>query len=453
MNKKKRVKAKTAPRVKRTKKLSLFVIVPLILVSLFVVAATIYKIVEVVIVNISSTNLPKLEIFLAEVPIEQIDADSKNVKYPHNTAILTTNGDSTTYKNVEIKGRGNGTWAQIKKPYQIKFDHKENLFNLGEDKKWVLLANYLDPTSLRTDTAFYLEKLFDEKYSPQGSFIEFYIDNSYHGLYYLTEKLEIGKSRIDLADPSNILVEIDNLYGAADGCYSDKNKNCFVVKDSVNPDNEKNNMQEFLNIFNLLMTEIEQKNYENIEKLIDIDSFAKYFLVNEFTANPDAYSTSFFMYLDKGKIYAGPGWDFDSAFGNKSWVTVGINTDLLYSPFETMFLKNYLDKSEETPHTISIVPILYGLMEIPEFSQRVKEIYQETLSGRGDELLEYIKSQAEYIRPAASKDQERWKLKTNFDEEVDYLIDWVAKRYDYFEQTYGISSNQAPESPQPSLEF
>ena len=42
---------------------------------------------------------------------------------------------------------------------------------------------------------------------------------------------------------------------------------------------------------------------------------------------------------------------------------------------------------------------------------------------------------------AALKDQKRWKLKTNFDEEVDLLIDWVAKRYDHFEQTYNSSSS------------
>ena len=103
-----------------------------------------------------------------------------------------------------------------------------------------------------------------------------------------------------------------------------------------------------------------------------------------------------------------------------------------------MVFKDHLDLT--TSYVSSISTILYDLMDIPEFEQRVKEIYQETLSGKGDEILDYIRSQAEYIKPAVKRDQERWKSKSNFDEEIDYLIDWVAKRYDHFEQTYGAGS-------------
>ena len=93
-------------------------------------------------------------------------------------------------------------------------------------------------------------------------------------------------------------------------------------------------------------------------------------------------------------------------------------------------------------------------MDIPEFEAKVKEIYQETLSGHKEELLDHIKSQADYIRPAAYRDQERWKIKTDFNEEIDYLIDWVNKRYEHFEEVYGKNSTpkEAPESPQPESE-
>ena len=111
-----------------------------------------------------------------------------------------------------------------------------------------------------------------------------------------------------------------------------------------------------------------------------------------------------------------------------------------------MVLKNYLGNAD-APFVNLTSTLFYDLMDIPEFEARVKEIYQETLSGKKDGLLSYIRNQADYIRDAAIRDQERWKLKTNFDEEVDYLIDWVGKRYDHFEETYGKDSPSLLETP------
>lgn len=460
MKRKQRVKRKTAPKVKHVKKISPFIAISLILISLFVISATTYKIVEVVLVNNHSNTFPKLEIFLSEVPIEQINTNDKNLKYPNNTIVLTTNDNSTNYKDVEIKGRGNSTWAQLKRPYQIKFSEKTGLFGNQEAKKWILLADYFDNTHLRNATAFYLERLLETSYPISGEFAEVYIDNNYYGLYYVTEKVEIEKNRVNLTDPYSIIVELDNIHNSNKGCAAYTNNNsCLTIHDTLNADNSDTAIAIFTAKFKQLENAIAKKDYRTIANLIDVDSFAKYFLLNEFINNPDAYSTSFFMYQngDEDKIHAGPGWDFDLTLGSRGWIEKGIDQDVFLSPSGTMALKNYL--TDEVPHSKTVSTIIYDLMDIPEFAVKVKEIYRETLSGKSEELLEYIRSQAEYIKPAALRDQERWKFKTNFDEEVDYLIDWVAKRFSHFEQTYGVSTNQeissnpAPESPQPSLEL
>lgn len=444
MKKKKRVKAKTTRKVKHQKKLSLFIVVPLIMVSLFVLAATTYKIVEIILTNNSSTNFPKLEIYLTEAPIEQIDINSKDIKYSNNTATLTINGNSFTYEDVEIKGRGNATWTQAKKPYQIKLNKKESLFNFGESKKWILLANYFDPTHLRTDIAYYLESLFKTDYPLHGDFAELYTDNTYKGLYYLSEKIENDKSRINLKDDLGIIVEIDNLHGTPNDCTYSTKHTCITIQDSASKDSSEIAVNNFVDDFNKLEKAASNKNFKEVSQLIDLDSFAKYYLLNEFLINPDAYSSSFFLYKDgvESKIYAGPGWDFDFSLGNPQWDAKEIDYEIFHSPFTDTAPKDYIsDNVSSNPHAASISTLLYNLMEIPEFKNRVKEIYQETLSGKGEDLLDYIKSQANYIRPAALRDQERWKLKTNFDEEIDYLIDWVAKRYDHFEQAYSTNSN------------
>lgn len=453
MKRKKRVSTK-----KRVAKTPIIVKVSLIIIVLFVFFATTFKIVEIVITN-RSDNFPKLEISLKDITVEKLDSGTKDIKYPNNTIAITANDKTTTYDNVEVKGRGNFTWGQLKKPYQIKFSEKTDLFGHGATKKWVLLADYLDDTHLRNDFTFFLANILDKSYDYQGDPIELYIDGSHRGLYYIVKKIGTDKAGVNLKNDDGILVELDNHYGELDGCSYDSKGNCFVEKDIVDENYSNSAMKDFISSINSLHKATLNKDFESVEKIIDIDSFAKYYLLNEFTVNPDAYSSSFYMYKDgkEDKIYAGPIWDFDMALGNEYWSNENMDSEKIHSPFETMVFKNYLNYSTEfdIPKASTII---YDLMDIPEFYERVKEIYQETLSGKGDEILDYIRSQAEYIKPAVLRDQERWKLKTNFDEEVGYLIDWVAKRYDHFEQTYGanseksINQDQAPESPQPSQE-
>ncbi|MBO7657140.1 CotH kinase family protein [Candidatus Saccharibacteria bacterium] len=457
---------------KTTKKKSTTPIVSkilLLIIIIFIIAISALKVSEFIVFR-QENSFPKLEISLKKAPIEQINGGEKSTIYKENTVSFTKDGQTTDYDNVEIKGRGNYTWLLPKRSYQIKFSEKHELFSLPEAKKWILLANYADPSYLRNDIAFHLESLLENPYATSGNFAEVYFDKHYNGLYYITEKVEINKNRVNLKDPLGVIAEIDNLHNTDETCsLVARNGECLSIHDSVNSDNSPEGALDFLNKFNQLEFAIAKKDYALIEKIADIDSFAKYFLLSEFTNNPDAYSSSFFFFMDgpDDKIHAGPGWDFDMSLGNKIWTADGVEYEAFLSPSNSMILKDHLSKDKivdlsSPSHTERISSIVYDLLSIPEFKARVKEIYQDTLSGKGDELLDYIKNQADYIRPAALRDQERWKLKTNFDDEVDYLIDWVAKRYDHFEQTYGANSSTetpgetipdpAPESQPPSKE-
>lgn len=453
---------------KHTKKLPPFITATLALISLFVIFATTYKIAEIILKN--HGDFPKIEIFLKNIPAEQLNTDSKDIKYPNNTVTLSLDNKVTTFENVEIKGRGNLTWTQAKKPYQIKLPEKTQLFNHGAARKWLLLANYLDSTHLRNDVAFYLEHLLQSETPISGNFLELYIDNIYYGLYYLTEKVEIEENRINIKEPSGIIVELDNIHTTNTDCLAHSFDNdCFVIHDIINPDLSTESISDFIEKFNQLEIAIAQKDFTTITNLIDVDSFAKYFLLNEFTNNPDGYESSFFLSMDGASdlIHAGPGWDFDLSLGNKIWSIDGIDDEVFLSPnndlsFKSLSLYNS-DSTADIKQPKHVSSLLYNLLEVPEFKTRVKEIYTSTLSSKKDELLNYIKSQADYIRPAAIRDQERWKLKTDWDEEVNYLLDWITKRYNHFEETYNKNPTESnfdsapdldptPKSPQPSEE-
>ena len=443
MRRQRSVKTKNTKTAQSTS--NIFFKILLSFIIIFIVTATIFKITLHITTKSgpSISELPKLEITLSDATIEQIALESKTTKYPNNSVTITTDNVSTTFENVEIKGRGNTTWELPKKPYQIKLSTKANLFNLGESKKWILLADYLDPTHLRNSLAFYIGNLLNPHYPLSGHHAEIYIDDTYHGLYFVTEKVEIAKTRINLKDPDGIIVELDNLYSAENDCLVTASGNCLIIQDYVNSDTINHSQNIFLNDFNEFESALAEKKYSKLSSIIDIDSFATYFLLNEFSVNPDAYSTSFFFYKDgaNDKIHAGPGWDFDFAFGNKAWGAEGVDYDSFHSPSNTTILKDVAINQSDTPAKFvsSISDIMYRLLDFPEFQTRIKEIYQTTMSGHQDELLDYIKNQANYIRPAALRDATRWKSNTNFDEEIDALIDWVTKRYTHFEQTYGTN--------------
>ena len=55
--------------------------------------------------------------------------------------------------------------------------------------------------------------------------------------------------------------------------------------------------------------------YEQLDRVIDVESFAKMYLLQELSKNVDAGSTSYYVYYHDGKLHAGVAWDFDWAFG------------------------------------------------------------------------------------------------------------------------------------------
>lgn len=377
-----------------------------------------------------------VEIQLNGTTLDEINGGDKETKYEGNKVAVYENGEMNEYNNVQIKGRGNSTWRQEKKPYQIKFSSKTDFLHLGIAKKWTLLANIIDDTNLRNDIALSLAEMIEMPYNYRGDFVDLYIDGDYRGLYYTVQKIEMAKGSVDLRRNDGVIFELDNLHRDEENCLMTYLDECLVLKDGVMGDDNLDSFADaFIEDFNKAEKAVKDKSYVEIEKIFDMQSFAKYFLINEFTVNPDAYSTSFYLYRnDEGKIAAGPVWDFDFALANRRWECA--IDDRFYSPTESMIRKReafgYDGLSEDTV----ISKLFYYLMDIPEFQKLVKEVFQKEMSGRGVEFVNSIIMKAKEIRDAAIKNRERWNGK-DYDSEVNELVEWVKLRYSFFEETYG----------------
>ena len=109
--------------------------------------------------------------------------------------------NSTLYNGkTEIKGRGNSTWIHFpKKPYRLKLDKKTDLFGLGKNKHWNLLANYIDDSLMRnyisTDIAKHLGAL-----NMDCVFVELVFNGEHVGNYLLIEHVRVDKERVDIFD-------------------------------------------------------------------------------------------------------------------------------------------------------------------------------------------------------------------------------------------------------------
>lgn len=383
--------------------------------------------------------LPRIEVSLKGVSLDEIKAGDKDIKYDNNIVFIQSDEAGELFLDVEIKGRGNSTWLPEKKPYRLKFSNKVSLFGDGPSKKWVLLAGFYDDAAVRNDLAFYIANLLGENYSDGGEFVELIVDGMNEGLYYVTQAID--GNMVKIRDEYGIMMEMDNLYCEnEEKYYKSRNGTCFTVKDIVVDENEDVAVTAFMMDFEKLEEAAREENYEMVKELADEESLAKYYLMSEFSNNPDAYVTSWYFYKNgiRDEIHVGPMWDYDFAFGNKNWEfeEYFYNPDVLLTRKMEAF--GLMGENGETlvEENTEISKLMFYLMEIPEFREVVRRIYGETLAERKDEIMNYIDFVTGRIRSEALKDAEKWG-KGDFDEGVRYLKWWVEQRFEKMDEVFG----------------
>ena len=324
--------------------------------------------------------------FFSDDPVN-MGMDYINGSYDHSTAapgrvILMDEDLNVEYEGAvdAIKGRGNRTWRTNKKPYQIKLSEKANLLDPGDDsqkaKKWILLANAFDNTLIRNQIAYSMAKELGLGSSPEGRQVDLYYDGEYCGVYYLCEKVEIGKGRVEIndldKDPEGItggyLMELDNAYYDNEECnyFKAPPAGAIVIK---SPEEPSEAQFDYISGFvgkAMAVISSEGKDEEGRFVLFDYfdrESLLKYFLVMSWINNEDAFYSSTYLYKpeDEEKLYFGPVWDCDYSMGTRS-SSIGYNVWLLRG-------------------------MARSLMNMPEFRQALSDVYISEMSGVINDIL------------------------------------------------------------------
>ena len=334
----------------------------------------------------SAVEFKKLNGSVASVFYESDNPDSKGRAYVEDSRNHTLSSSGTFYmyskdfqlkhkgKVKKLRGRGNSTWNAEKKPYQINLDKSVDLLDTDNGsqkaKKWLLLSNPYDQTLLRNELIYDFSRKVGLTNTPEGFPVDFYYDGEYRGLYYLCEKNEVGKGRVEIDDldkdneevngdiedsldnndgkfslktvkinglemkyvsgvknPADIkggyLLELDRLYYKDEpGYFQARGDDYFAIKSPEYPSEEQcKYISELVRgmyrcIYN---NGKDPKTGKKLFDYVDKSSFVKYYLVMEWFKNEDGYKTSTFFYKprNKEKLYVGPVWDCDATMDNR----------------------------------------------------------------------------------------------------------------------------------------
>ena len=281
----------------------------------------------------------------------------------------------------QIKGRGNGSWQEPKRPYQIKLDKKTDLLQSGvkdnKAKTWVLIADTTDDSSSRNTIAYTLAKLLGVKSAVDFCHVDLYYDGEYRGSYLLCEKVQVNKGRVDINDldeaneelnsgiANATVIEGKNAYGlemryAKDistpsdytGGYlieHEREADRYMAESAWFTVSTSSGYQHFVckspevwsyqeaNYMSCLLQDLfdafanggvvptfrgSSRAGKTTADLLDLDSLASIYWLNEIMKNRDGYTfSSGYLYKDSdnsgdGKIAFGPAWDFDLSSGN-----------------------------------------------------------------------------------------------------------------------------------------
>lgn len=225
-----------------------------------------------------------------------------------------------------LRGRGNSTFKHLKKPFTIKFEEKTRMLGMRKSRKWVFLANYLDPTLLRNDITLHIGQLANAlEWTPRGEFVDLVFNGTYMGNYYVCEKINISKQHIDIDEMTSQDNDGEALTGGYlltfDSTFDEPNRfktqlenipvNILSPGADIITTQQINYITDYINKIEKLLHAGEYNTLYN--EYLDRDSFVDYYLIQLFCGNKDfKVPRSVYVYKKRnGKLYAGPLWDFD----------------------------------------------------------------------------------------------------------------------------------------------
>lgn len=362
-------------------------------------------------VFLQSQNLPAVFIDTASGSMDYVDSVKGNEE-PGEFICITADGETDSSCSMNwIRGRGNTSWGGIgeKNQYNVQLTQETDVLHMGSAQNWVLQSNREDVSMMRNMLAYDFAKDIGIPYAVDSRFVDMYINGEYMGTYQVIEKIEVGSDRVDINQDSGFIIEKD--YREQEQEQSFKTKyGIFAIS---SPRELTVDTHDYIaDYVNITAKSIDQAPYsDEYLDYIDINSFAKLFIMSEISNNPDANALSTFYYkedqTERTKLIAGPVWDFDRAFANDER-----GADILHSNFsEEWFADLYHSKAFRT-----------------EVSGVLQDIMEETYVKYENDYFDGIQG---YLEASYRMNEIRWKEKRGY----------IASIYPGYEENIGYLKN------------
>lgn len=341
---------------------------------------------------------------------------------------------------LRIRGRGNSTWdLHPKKSYRLKLDDKASLLDMPSSKDWVLIANHADKTLLRNVLAMELGASLGMPWTPRARSVEVFLNGQYSGVYLLSENIKIAKDRVNIDELEEDDVGADKIGGGyllevdfrEDGytMHSAIDDLPIVFQDPDEPaPAQEAYIKDYIAQFE---TVLHSSGFADpatgYAAYIDVDSFVRWYLVNEVFRNVDSQLwSSCWMYKPRdGKLHMGPLWDFDLSAGNA----------------------DYADAYEASGWWVHDGPWFERLFQDPAFVARVREVWNEIKADQLPAMLQSIHTHAAAMQQSQLNNFQRWPvLETyvwpnyaipgSYAGEIDYLDEFLTARIAWLDKQF-----------------
>ena len=358
------------------------------------------------------------------LPVIDIEIDLERLEVMHEdydekiTEIVTVNVDGIRRPDVEFELHGGHVRTLPKKTYRLVFpdDAKPEVDWFGggaeSQRRVVLQANWIDPTSVRNKLTFDLIRDMGGL-APRVGYCILSINGVWHGLYSLIEridKLYLEREKLDkdgnLYKAENHLANWNHKADSLDG---------YDVE--INKSNDNDDIDELLSA--LTYTPQTQADFQvEVEPRLNLEDFDIWQQVHIFALNRDTFTKNYYLYHDIDEELGDPkarfriiSWDADATFG--------LNWD-----------GEWLDTDEVSWHGSDTFS--QRLYEIPEYKAAYASDFAEALGGALSpvSIATRIASTTSRIRSAAIADLEHWgRVDVDFDAEVETLRGAVQARH------------------------
>lgn len=458
------------------------------------------KMIHVEAVDANEEVLGSADMFFSRIPVLYVNtknAQDITSKETYLKGTLKTQGSKSYSEesgwydgNMQIRGRGNATWGNPKKPYKIKLDSSFKMFGMGKSKHWVLLANYTDNSLLRNKISYDLSGAMGLPYM-QSVHVELILNGVYKGNYLLCEQVKLEEDKIavkgfeekvkdtakaiskktglDKDELETAMIEnLDwvtsdkltfqgNTYTVSQYCDKIPTTGGFLLEldyydDEVsqiitpgnkrvkfkNPEYAKTN-KELYNYVSDYLTAFEaaigsddfhtsyQGESVHYSKLFDMDSMIKFWLIQEIFYNWDGMNNSNYFYKDvDGPMYFGPIWDMDLTAGN-----AGASSDSTWQTFGFDFWQH--------PNQW-----FRSITKDPYFIVQAYEYYHSIRDTLIVQMQEEITTQKETLKESGIANKKMWKNSDTYTSSVDGFANWMSRHIAWMDKQF--------ESPEKMIE-